>query len=367
MKKFLLSFLLFFGLFEMAHATNLFSGRTIYGVTEEFCQRAILNVARPFNPQARLKLEIMNKFAQYGHRVSHMPNSRHIMPNSPRLDDDVYLNGIVNLSLALERGIPVTRHSRNITGIVMSTNNRRIRIFHNPLLGGLQVHISVHTPVEEIVPEMNLALLKHEIKRRVHHYGPSFIFVKGFDVDDERLASFLETTFLRALEDDKDAARIIDFPDDLSLRIIDERNLGVDFRSAFYNGSDIFVSADAPAESLFHRLSNVLLEKQVTDWMWEHYAYRGRSTGSAVINNGVDDTAYERGLKIILKWFDDSFLVRKARYTLARLGRIYVTENQLEIRPRSLSDDETVFDIYVPSNVTEVYAETLVKLLPPAE
>ena len=360
MKAFFLSFFLLFGLFEMGYAANTSSRRTMVGVIEGTCRRALLNVMWPISSLAKLQLEIANEFDQYGHKVFYMKNAL-------KINDNVYRAGLANLALALKRGTPLTPHSKVITDITISADGRGVRIWNNLFFGGLDVHISAYTPVEEMVPRMNIALLEYEIQQKHHQYGStSFIFDKGSGVDDEELASFLQT-FLKALDDDKDAARIADFPDRLNLKIIDEKILGVNFRSAVYNGPDILVSADASAESLFHRLSNALLEEQVTDWMWRNYNYQGRANGSAIINDGVDDVAYERGLKRILQWFDDSSLVRKAEDLLVNLGRIYVTENELGIRPRQVSNSETVFDIYVPSNVTEVDAETLVKLLPPAE
>ena len=361
MRILFLSFLLLFGLFEMGYAGNP-SSRTILGVIDGTCARALWKIMRPINPWAKLKSEIANEFDQYGHKISAIGRT----PSD--LDDDVYRKGLANLGLALDRGTPLALYSKVITSIYISANSRGVNVWDSAS-GGLKVYISAYTPVEEIVPKMNIALLENEIMHKRHQYGPtSFRFNKGSGVDDERLASFLEKTFLKALEDGSDAARIADFPDRLWLNIIDERMPGFGLKSAVvYNGFNILVSADASAESLFHRLYNAFLEEQVTEWMWKHYAYQERVNGSAVINYGVDDTAYERGLKRILEWFDDPSLVRETEHIFVRLGRIYVTENQLEIKPRSSSNYGTVFDIYVPSDGTEVDAETLIKLLPPAE
>ena len=360
MRILFLSFLLLFGLFEMGYAGNP-SSRTILGVIDGTCARALWKIMRPINPWAKLKSEIANEFDQYGHKISAIGRT----PSD--LDDDVYRKGLANLGLALDRGTPLAQHSAVVTGIVIMTSGRNVRIEYHSYVGGLNVVISAHTPVEEIIPKINIALLDYEIIRKAHMYGGTYFwFAKGSDVDDERLASFLEKTFLKALDDDKDATRIADFPDHLNLKIIDEKIFDTDFRSAVYNGSDIVVSVDAPAESLFHRLSNALLEEQVTDWMWRHYDYRKRANGSVVINNGVDDVAYEGGLKRILELFNNPSLVRDAKPIFVRLGHIYVTENQLEIKLRQVSNSETVFDIYVPSDGTKMNAGTFTKFLPPA-
>ena len=355
MKTLFLSFLLFFGLFEMAHAADD-SSDTIIGSVKGACERALGKVMGFVDPQDELQSDLVNKFAQYGHQVDEIKNADGV-------GDNVHRKGLANLALALERETPVTRHSKMITGIVITTNGSRVAIGDN-VSGGLNIFISAYTPVEEIVPKMNLALLKHEIARKAHvHNGPtSFRFDKGVGVDDEKLASFLEI-FINALEYDKGVARIADFPEYLRLNITNSENIiSADSKSAVYNGLDILVSADAPVESLFHHLANAFLERQVTDWMRRHYIYIARHTGSAVINNGVDDTAYEKGLKLLLKWFDDSSLVRESEDVLTNLNRIYVTENQLEIRPRSLSDSETVFDIYIPSNGSDEEIKTFLLL-----
>ena len=342
MKKYVVFLFLMFS--EAGHCTSLWARYETFLAWS--CSRVIWNLARPFSRQSRLKMDISKAFARRGHRIDAIPIIGIMMSN---IHPETYLKGLSHLASALETEASLPRYS-NINTVFIHDRGKEVGVTGGGFgIGGLSVHISAHVPVDEIIPNMAVAILKHEIKRMAARYGSTSFSFKGANVGTESLASFLDT-FYRSLRDE--GGRMAGFPDGrFSIEVVPAGDIVPSEKFSV----NVSVPADVPPEALLLRISNALFEGEVTKRLVSGYGYTGHradSAVSAVVNEGVDDVSYGRALRGLIGWLDrlegggsGRPEVRRAEDSLRHLGRIHITENEMAVKKR---DGLPLVDIYVP-------------------